>query len=299
MPKKLTENLVKEWMELQGETFDVRTAWAEIGIDSPQGKNHLRVILHRWEHQDPPLIISLGSGKYKIVDSSLTLIDWRSANSGNIVPLKWPFGLEKYISIYPKNVAIIAGAKQEGKTTFLYDFIKLNMYQFKIQLLNTETGKEQMKDRFLDLGIPLDAPFEAYERYDNFSEVIAPDIITVIDYLDFNADHYLAGVEIDRIFRKLTTGIAIIGMQIPPPTKTLFKGKEQLVYRDYAYGAGSTAKRAFVYLTLTGHRLKIKHAKKPAQKTVNPENMQWSYDFNPATGQFANPKRYYEPKELL
>lgn len=298
MAEKLSQAIIEQWVGLipKGK-FNVREIWAEVGINDPENKQYLRVILGRLEDKG---IISTngGGGNYRKVDASAPLIDWRNADPENIIALKWPFELEKYALIYPKNVAIIAGTKQEGKTTFLYDFIKENMYQYQIELFNSETGPEQMKDRFLSLGIPLDAPFEVYERYDNFADVIKPDCISVIDYLDMNAEFYLAGAEIDAIFRKLTSGIAIIGMQIPPPVVTNVKGVKKIFERDYAYGGGTTAKRAFIYISMSNHKLKIKHAKKPAQKKINPANMTWSYDFD-ENGQFTAIERYYGEKELL
>ena len=165
------------------------------------------------------------------------------------------------------------------------------MYNFPIDLFNTETGPEQMHDRFKDLGIPIDAPFKVYERYDNFADVINPAHISVIDYLDLNNEFYLAGAEIDALFRK-TSSIVVIGMQIPPPTETIVRGVKKIITRDYAYGGGTTAKRAFIYLSLSSHRLKIKHAKKPAQKNTNPANMTWSYEFDDK-GQFCNIQPFY------
>ncbi len=297
MPKQLSQALIEEWLSLVKGKFHVRDIWGEIGIESPEGKTHLRVILGRLEAKG--LITCNGGGSYRKADVEAPIIDWRSADPGNIIALKWPFEIEKYAAIYPKNIAVIAGSKQEGKTTFLYNFIKLNMNTYAIDLFNSETGPEQMKDRFTDLGIPLDAPFEARERYDNFADVIDPTHISVIDYLDMNSEFYLAGAEIDAIFRKLTTGIAVIGMQIPPPSVTWVKGVKKVIDRDYAYGGGTTAKRAFIYISMSSHRLKLKHAKKPAQRHMNPENMMWSYEFS-EVGNFTNIQRYYgEPEPLL
>uniref|UniRef100_A0A6M3LDG1 Putative ATPase domain containing protein n=1 Tax=viral metagenome TaxID=1070528 RepID=A0A6M3LDG1_9ZZZZ len=292
MALELTQALIEQWVSLTKGQFNVKDIWSEVDIRTTEGKKHLRTILTRLEEKGIVKQTDRGFGNYRVVDNSAPKIDWQSANSENIVPIKWPFGIEKYASIYPKNVVIIAGAKQEGKTTFLYNFIKMNMHNFKVDLFNSETGAEQMKDRFTDLGIPMDANFDVYERYDNFADVIQPNRISVIDYLDFNSEFYLAGAEIDAIFRKLTTGIAVIGMQIPPPTVTFFKGVKKVVDRDYAYGGGSTAKRAFIYISMSSRRLKIKHAKKPAQKNMNPENITWSYQYD-SNGQFANIERYY------
>jgi hypothetical protein len=292
MAKQLTTAVVREWVDLAKGSFAFRDICFEIGIQSTESKKHLRVILFRLEQEG--IISNLGSGRYRKLDSELKPMDWRNADPGNTVDLKYPFGLEKYCLIYPKNVIIVAGQKQEGKTTWLYDFIKLNMGKFKIDLFNSETGVEQMKDRFNDLGLT-DAPgienLSVYERYDNFADVIQPNHISVIDYLDMNSEFYLVGTEIDAIFRK-TNSIVLIGMQIPPPSTTLVKGVKKVIERDYAYGGGVTAKRAFIYISLGNRKLKIKHAKKPAQPNVNPANMQWSYNFN-EHGQFCDIRRSY------
>jgi hypothetical protein len=294
MPIPLTQSVVEQWISLIKGKFNVRDIWSEVGIESPEGKAYLRVILSRLE-VDGIISSNGGGGIYRRIDLEAPVINWQGANSENILPVKWPFELEKYCAIYPKNVVIVAGSKQEGKSTFLYNFIKLNMNTYQIDLFSNETGPEQMKDRFTDLGIPPDAPFTVKERYDNFADVIHPNHISVIDYLDMNSEFYLAGTEIDAIFRK-TESMVVIGMQIPPPTTTFVKGVKHVIDRDYAYGGGTTAKRAFIYISMSSHRLKIKHAKKPAQPKVNPANMTWSYGFD-EKGQFTNIMRYYGDEE--
>jgi len=292
MPE-LSYNRVLQWVELVdgNTTFTNRQIWDELNIKTTTAKSNLRVYLKTMA--DAGIITRTNShGTFRKIDVNKEVMNWREAMPENIVSLHWPFGIEKYASIYPRNVVLLAGTKQQGKSTYLYNFIKLNMYNYDIELFNSETGEEQMKARFTDLGIPLDAPFEVYRRFDNFADVVNPDNISVIDYLDFNSEFYLAGAEIDAIFRKKRNGIAIIAMHIPPPSVVYVKGVRKVIDRDYAYGGGSTAKRAFIYLSMGSHKLKIKHAKKPAQKKVNPENITWSYSFD-ENGQFTNIQRYY------
>lgn len=292
MPKTLTIGLIKEWLALVDGVFDIRQCWAEIGIDTPEGKNHLRVILYRIEHTEGS-IVSLGSGKYRKVDNQLEVMDWQAADTSKTVDLRFPFKLEDYCKIYPKSVIILAGSKNEGKTAFLYDFIVRNMGSFIIDLYNSETGPEQMKERFEPLNVPSPPPFNSYMRYDNFADVINPEHISVIDYLDLNSEVYLVGTEIDNIFRKLTTGCAIIGLQKPPPTVTFTKsGVKKLVDRDLAYGGGFTAKRSVLYISLSSHKLKLVYVKTPANPKIKPDNKQWSYSFNDV-GYFSNIHEYY------
>ncbi len=180
-----------------------------------------------------------------------------------------------------------------GKTEYLYSFIKLNMGNFPIDLFNSETGPEQMKERFDSLGIIPPVPFHTYERYDNFADVINPDHITVIDYLDMNSEFYLVGAEIDKIFRKLKKGVAIIGMQKPPPTVIFTKatGQKKVIERDLAYGGGVTEKRASLYITMGNNKLKLHRVKTPRQPKVNPNNMTFSFNFSDE-GHFENIQRY-------
>ena len=289
MARQLTQEIVEKWLEFVSGTFQMKDIWAEIGIEETENREHLRIILWRIEQKGRIAKLSR-DGTYRKVDDKLELLDWQSADTSLIVPLKFPFGIEEYCRIYPKSIIILAGSKNEGKTAFLYNFIKLNMADFLIDLFNSETGPEQMKERFEPLDIPEPAPFNAYMRYDNFADVIHPDHISVIDYLDLNSEVYLVGAEIDAIFRKLKSGVAIIGLQKPPPYATFIKGVKKVIERDLAYGGGFTAKRAVLYISLSNHKLKLVYVKTPAKKNVFPDNIQWTYSFN-EQGYFINIQR--------
>lgn len=291
MALRLEQRVVEEWLTLVKGLFTTREIWDELGIITSENKAYLRTILSRIEATNH--IVLIGKGVYRKVDNEAKVIDWQAADSEKIVPLKFPFGLEEYARIYPKSIIIVAGSKNAGKTGFMYNFIGMNMGSFAIDLFNSETGPEQMKERFEPLDIPYPAPFQVYERYDNFADVIDPDHISVIDYLDLNSEVYLVGTEIDAIFRKLNKGVAIIGLQKPPPTVTFIKGIKKVIERDLAYGGGFTAKRAILYLSMGEHKLKLVYVKTPAKATVNPDNMAWSFSFNGDGVHFTNIQRFY------
>uniref|UniRef100_A0A6M3XUH2 Uncharacterized protein n=1 Tax=viral metagenome TaxID=1070528 RepID=A0A6M3XUH2_9ZZZZ len=271
----------------------------ELDITTPAEKTLRRVVfkdlcdageIRREEHL---------TGVYWIIDREAPEIDWQGADPKNVINLKFPLGLERYVKIFPKSIIIIAGEKEACKTLWLYTFTLLNMYHpLGIDLYNSETGKEQMRERLdnFNFVIPEPAPFRVKERYDNFADVINPNKISVIDYLDLSSEVYEVGEEIDKIFRKLKGGIAVIGLQVPPPTKQLYRGQEKWVHRDLAYGGGFTAKRAILYLTLwsTGRKtklLKIKYCKTRADPQVDPNNMQWTFSVNNNGTAFVNPQR--------
>ena len=294
MPKSLTQHIVLQWVLLTSGTFNSRQMWAELNIQTPEAKNQLRVYLNRLVNTGVIAKTSL-DGAFRRVENEKRPQDWQAADIKNTLPLQFPFGIHEHCLIYPKSIIILAGSKNAGKTAFLLQTVALNMDKFAVDLYNSETGPEQLKMRFEPLGIPTPAPFNVYERYDNFADVVEPDRLSVIDYLDLNSEVYLVGTEIDRIYQKLTTGCAIIGLQKPPPVKVLVRGKEQFLSRDLAYGGGFTAKRAVLYISLDMGRCKLVYVKTPANPKVLPANMTWSYDID-EHGFFANIQRYYAPK---
>jgi len=280
----LPQAVVEDWINGATGAFSVRDIWHELGIESPDNKQYLRVILSRLV-QAGVIVHGSRDGTYRKVDSERKPIDWQGTRHRPCVALKFPFGLEQHCRIRPKNVVIVAGEKNVGKTGFLYNFITMNMLDFTIDLFNSETGPEQMDERMQPFGIPEPAPFGVFERYDNFADVIHPDHITVIDYLDFNSEVYLIGAEIDAIFRKLNQGVAIIGIQKPPG-------------RDLGYGGPFSAKRAALYISMSSSRLKLLYVKTPANPKVNPNNMTWSFRIGEDGVTFENIQRYYGQGEF-
>ncbi len=291
MAKRLTQDVVLQQISLMTGTFTTRQIWAELDIVTPEGKNYLRVCLNRFAESGILTKTSV-DGTYRKIDNEKRQMDWESADPDKWLPLLLPFDLHEHCLVYPKSIIIVAGGKDGGKTAFLLETLKLNYSGFTIDFYNSETGREQFKKRVTPLKFPKPAPFNVYERYDNFADIIEPDHLSIIDYLDFNSEVYLVGAEIDAIFRKLTTGIAIIGLQKPPPTKAIIKGKETMIERDLAYGGGFTIKRAILYVSLSGNRLKVITAKTPSNPKVRLTNMQWLYSFD-GDGFFDNIKRYY------
>lgn len=264
----------------------------EYGVDSEENKAYLRVVMGRLVEQG--IVIALGKdGTYRKVDNDAKIMDWQGADPKKSLPLKFPFGLEELCKIYRKSIIIVTGGKNECKTAYLYNFIKLNMDSFGVDLYNSETGVEQMKERFEPLDIPTPAPFRVFERYDNFADVIDPDRVSVIDYLDLNSEVYLVGEEIDRMFRKLNNGVAVIAIQKPPPTVTFVKGVKKLVQRDLGYGGAYSAKRAVLYISLSPNTLKLVYVKTPLSPTVNPNNATWSFRIADDGVHFEQVQRYY------
>jgi len=278
MEQELTQALVEQWVSLSDRAFTNRIIWQELGINYPEDKSHLKVILNRLKAKG--IVQTTGEdGHWRKVDNTLVVMDWQDADPRASLDLTFPFNLEGVCKLYPKSIVIVAGSKQAGKTAFLLNFAVNNMNSaMGLDVFNSETGPEQLKSRLDPMGVPRPCPFKVYERYDSFADVIDPDRISVIDYLDLNSEVYMVGKEIDDIFRKLNKGIAVIGLQKPPG-------------RDLAYGAGFTAKRAQLYISLDSNKMKLVYVKTP-RDVKNPDNMMWTFKLDDGI-HFTDIDRYY------
>jgi len=214
----------------------------------------------------------IDTGKYRKVDSTEEEVSWRDADVDDVLKLNWPLNLNKYIKVWHKSINILAGAPGAGKTAFLYNFLLANMfYKDGVVLFTNDMTPEEIKERLInaDIEIPDPAPFKVFDRADNFADVIRPNAINIIDYLDLNSEVYLIGDEIEKIYRKLDRGIALIAIQKKP-------------YQEVGIGGVFSTKRAKLYLTLDGikednllfHKLTIYKARGRANPLVNPKGME-------------------------
>jgi hypothetical protein len=298
-PKELTKDDVLTFVKSQDGAFNYQMMMQGIGIISVQAKTNLYKIISRLREEG--VIVNIATGTFRKANNEKKLIDWEAADLNNNLHLNLPFNLHTLCKVYPKSIIVVTAGKNGGKTAFAMESVCLNYPLIPTDLFNSETGPEQLKARFESLQIPHPAPFPVYECYNNFADQIDPTHLSIIDYMDFNNEVYKVGEEIDNVYRKLTTGAAIIFIQRPPPQVSVYRGKKQITERDLAYGGGFSAKRAILYVSmgmiskLEGH-LKIIYCKTPMNPKVNPNNMMFSYKFN-ENGFFTDIHPYYEVAE--
>ena len=175
--------------------------------------------------------------------------------------LSFAFELEKLVNIYKRSIIVIAGSPNAGKTAFVLDFIKRNMEHFPINYFSNEMGDEEFNGRLkLHEDIEPDKwNFKAYERVANFSDVIKKDEFNIIDYIPISEEFWKVAGELNRIYDKLGTGVALVALQKDP-------GKL------YGRGASFGEEIARLYLSLNHNRLIIVKAKAWKNKNNNQMN---------------------------
>ena len=196
-------------------------------------------------------------GCYRIIENNLDALDWQTAQTDPL-NLIWPFGIHNHVNLYPGNIAVLAGFPNSGKTALLFNFIRLNQLQHEIHLFSSEGGAEELKMRLSKFDCPLDSwRFKAWDRSGDFADVIKPDAINIIDYLELHDDFYKVGGIIKSISDKLKSGFALIAIQ-------------KNSGRDEGLGGARGLEKPRLYMAMEAGRLKIVKAKSWADSSSNP-----------------------------
>lgn len=175
----------------------------------------------------------------------LTLADYKKQTNLSIA---LPLGLNKYVNVPAGSVIGVAGYTSAGKTAFLLEVCDLNVctQNMPVYYWFNEMSEDRMLLRLEDypnLINELGKQFKAVKQTDfEFYDVIDPDGINVIDYLDLdgegdNQQVYMIGAVIKKLQRKTGKGIDIFALQKQ-------KGK------DMGYGGVYSAKLSNLYLSL-------------------------------------------------
>jgi len=251
---------VREWVLLQDGNFFVTDCYKDLDLVTESYKTACRVNLKRLV--DEGILEHYGErrGSYRLVDVDCELIDWKNV-SGDTINIKYPFEIEKYVETMPGNIIVVAGEQNAGKTAFLLNFIMLNMQEHDVHYFNSEMGALELNKRITKFNLPLDSwKFHPWERSFKFSDVIKPDSINVIDFLEYYEEFYKAGGYLKQIYDKLKKGIAVVAIQKNKGT-------------DQGLGGARTLEKPRLYLAMESGKIKIVKAKNWKTET-NPNGLE-------------------------
>jgi hypothetical protein len=201
------------------------------------------------------------SGCFRIIDTTEEEIDFLNCPT-DCLDLKWPFEIERYVRIFRKNIVIIAGAPDSGKTAFLLNFVEMNMNSQQIFYFSSEMSGTEFKDRMSNFERKLDSwKVKLIERGSNFQDVIRPDAVNIIDFLEIHDDFYKVGGLIKDIYDRLDKGTAIIALQ-------------KNLNAPLGLGGYRSMEKARLYLSIEKHVLKMVKAKNWVNGEINPNDME-------------------------
>lgn len=266
---------VAEFLSHTKAWFHPRDIWQEYSINSEESKRIVRTVL-----EDKVLDGELQHEglKYRAYNRDLREINWFDADETAHIKMILPFGLHRYIKLFP-GVVVIAGETGKGKSAWILDCIFRNLSPDRPQYLFVNDAKDaELKERILGIcsksecALPTPEELRIYERFDKFGDVIVRDGINYVDYLDVNSEFYSIGQEIDDIFRATGDGMTFIALQKNP--------KEAL-----GVGGIYSIKRSQVYIVLTDSedgvwfgQLLLRKTRGKVNKTIDPTGWTWGYD---------------------
>jgi len=197
-------------------------------------------------------------GFYRRVMDDCDTIDFFNATEA-VLDIRWPMGLERYVETMPGNIIVVAGEQNAGKTAFLLNFVKLNMRRHDVWYFNSEMGASELKKRLRKFDdIALDCwRFQARERSSNFHDVLRPDGVNIVDFLEIHEDFWKVGGMLKKIHDRLGKGIAVVAVQ---------KSRES----DYGRGGSMGMEKPRIYLSIKPGELTIVKGKNWAVENDNP-----------------------------
>jgi len=255
---------VREWVKATQGYFLTTETHAELRITTAEDKKACYSTLLRMceageieKHGDK-------RGCFRVVDHSCEDIDFLSV-TGKPLDIHFPFAIESLVKILPKNIIVIAGEPNAGKTAFLLNTAERNMDRHEVGYFSSEMGALELQDRLKKFDRPLSSwKVNFKERSSNFADVIKPDGINIIDFLEVHDEFYKIGLYIREIYDKLKKGIAIIAIQKN-------RGNE------YGLGGGRGLEKARLYLSMEQGKVKIIKAKNWADSEKNPNGLELEF----------------------
>jgi hypothetical protein len=176
----------------------------------------------------------------------LTMADYRAQAN---LKITLPLDLNKHVNVPAGSVIGVAGYTSAGKTAFLLEIAELNVISQDLPVYHwfNEMSSDRMLLRLEDyplLVTELGRKFKAVKQTDfEFYDVIEPDAINIIDYLDLdggegeNNQVFMIGAVIKKLQRRLGKGIVIFALQKKEAS-------------DMGYGGVYSAKLSNLYLSL-------------------------------------------------
>ena len=245
---------VKDWVLSTKGTFFSTEIHKDLQLSTTIHKKNCSEILRRLIKDDKIERVGDRNGQFRRIESELEEMNWKDARVGEYYDLKMPLGIHNLCHIYKSNIIIIAGSPNSGKSSFCLNIVKMNSDK-DVRYFNSEMGEEELKSRLLlfdDMKSEDWNHVKFYERSSNFSDVIYPDSLNVIDYLELTKDFFLVGGIIRTIHEKLRDGICVMCIQ---------KNRDVELGR----GGGLTEEKARLYISMDFQKLKIIKCKNPKQ----------------------------------
>jgi hypothetical protein len=166
------------------------------------------------------------SGIYRRKENTYEIVKLDSSISQEYLQVKLPLHVDELCNVVGGDIIFIEGEKSAGKSAFCIETAYLNRHLFKNHMVrymqNGELNQKRATKRWLKR--PQDVyPIEKWNekidiirRTSDWWDIIDPDGLNVIDYIEEHNKKYLIPEYISNIQNKLRNGLAVIAVQRVP-----------------------------------------------------------------------------------
>ena len=243
--KNLTQE-IRDWISSTSGVITSTFVDNEIGISTTFDKKTRSKIMTRL--CDEGLIVRHGNkqGCYRILDQNEEAIDFLNAPTDEY-DIRLPFDLHRHVKIFPGNIIIIAGEPNAGKTGLLLNIAKDNQAHQQVFYFSSEMGDTELRERLSLFDIPLDAwKTKFIDRSSNYSDVIRPDALNIVDFLEIHDEFWRVGQHLKDIYDRLNKGVAVIALQ-------------KKIGEDLGRGKEMSLEKARLYLSVKDNKTEREH----------------------------------------
>lgn len=252
---------VREFInQTEGGWFSTGQIYTRLHLSTRQDKKNVVTELIREKEKGTIESHPRKDGYYRKIICESEYLDWQSASTKEIAFL-WPLEMEKLgMDFLPGDLIVVAGDQNAGKTTWILDFIRLNMTTKVINYYTSEMNASRLKRRLAEFKHVDEWIFTPYHRASNWADAVRkyPDDINIFDFLEVHDDFYReVGRTLFEIHKATIGGISIVAIQ-KDADKPLGRGK------------GFGMEKAVLYLTIDHGKMKIMKAKSWKEGFRNP-----------------------------
>jgi len=234
-------------------------------------------------------------GMYRKIESNAAVMNLADLDGVDIktrkVDILLPLDLHNVFNLYSKNIMVLAGDPNAGKSGWAFDIVRRNQWRKElcdlapIHLFTSEMGEEELALR-LSSAEP-DGLFHhehwnfvPISRSSNFADVVKPDKVNIIDYLEIEDNFFLMNQKFKQIHDKLTTGIAIINIQKSPKGASQISDNKGL-YSKLGRGGSMGLEKPKVYISIWKEFVTEYGRTHPVNKAQIIKAKNWPGDISP------------------
>jgi len=227
---------VREFIEVTTGNFRVTEVTQAVTSGNRSRNKAILMALSRSVKQNIIERVQNQPGTYRKIESQFDSTLISDVEQGKGIKFRLPFGFEQYVDIFEKDLICFAGTPNVGKSAVMMETLRLNMRDYKCHYFSSEMGKKNFKNRISKHQETSNWPAYIVDDFPNFVDVIQPDDINFIDYVETKEPYDIPNILRD-IQRKLRKGVAVVALQ---------KNKGQ----PFAVGGLQTTAKASVFIII-------------------------------------------------